>query len=195
MKKMNFTGNFCPSARMAQAEAAAEAASRRYAEGQACISKVAALKAAMDAKAAKKEAHRASLLPPVEREVLLRANSTVYMTVRAFNKAMLWKLAKPLVALAIKRENKEFSAALGAALWASIKSQMTSHSWEDNWEFGELKHHVGLLISELLDAAEETEAVEKHGFLWVVKFLRKNYRDNSDYRDLLRDLNFREKRK
>lgn len=180
---------------MEKAEASALEASSRFEAGRATIARVAALQAALEAKKAKKAGKRQQreVAALEERETLCEANSTVYRTEREYYRDLLWKAAKPLIGLAWRRHNREVSALLGTALWESIKASMTSHSYGDNWSFGQLKQAMASLISELLDAAEETKAVEKHGFLWLVKFLKKNYQTNSDFRKLRKELNFSEK--
>lgn len=201
MKTMRFTGIICATVYTQEAEASAKEASLRYEQGQRAMARISAIKAAEEAKKAKKAAKRQvrDLASSEERETLHFATTAVYKIAHRWERKWeksheLFNQYKELIFAAIKRQSKIESALLGETLWATFKDRMKSHSYEDNWEFGELKHALQTLREDLIEGAdEEKNPVVRHAYWWAEKFIWKNYSVNSDIRRLRKELNYSEK--
>ena len=200
MKQMSFTGIFATSSTNA-AKAMASYEARRSAKE--CAQRAEALMLQAELEPVFRARKRARRLSPTaivapEKETLQAMDWNVYKTVghflredRSAKRKAFWESISETIRDAVYRSNVEESTRLADAIWGAVKHQMVSNSYDDNWEFGELRKTLADLASDLKDGANEASPVIRNAYWKVVKTI--NRMKNPDVRKLLKDLNFSEK--
>lgn len=204
MKQMNFTGRFSNHAYEANAEALSKGASSRYGKSRRAKSLLLEAEIEPIVKAHKKAIRMAGKPEEVEGDdTLLVVDANVYKTYWHYVKEQVSKrnserelfreALRESIVDAIYRRNKDLSAKVADALWASIQSSMKSSSYDDNWNFGQLKHAFASLIEDLSSAAEtESNPIIRHSYYGVLKKVKGASWTNGHIRRWMKELNYSE---